>query len=222
MFRPFSVRWATDGTSLWRGVDSPNLIFVDFNVTALAPRLNWTATALQLSESITLFIDLWHTYQCHRPRGPATNPVFGGGVSFTSVYLCIYIYCITLGTGRSLEAPMLVFLCGWPFHLRKKLNFRADRNELIRLIKFVDNFHLRSLYNKPGFHVVPKGLSISKNTAAVDMLLLKFTVTWSVNLIHCNVVLWRARKPKWLPLSRSLTSTCFWTIFRRLFRKVCP
>jgi hypothetical protein len=30
---------------------------------------------------------------------------------------------------------------------------------------------------------------MSKNTAAVDILLLKLRVTWSVSLIHCSVVL---------------------------------
>jgi hypothetical protein len=34
-----------------------------------------------------------------------------------------------------------------------------------------------------------KAFSISKNTAAVDILLLKFRVTWSTSLIHCSVVL---------------------------------
>jgi hypothetical protein len=60
---------------------------------------------------------------------------------------------------------------------------------------------------------------MSKNTAAVDILLLKLKVTWSVNLIHSNVVLWRARKPNWLSLSRHLSSMCFWNIFRNTFSK---
>jgi hypothetical protein len=34
-----------------------------------------------------------------------------------------------------------------------------------------------------------QSLLISKNTAAVDMLLLKFNVTWSVILVHCSVML---------------------------------
>jgi hypothetical protein len=49
------------------------------------------------------------------------------------------------------------------------------------------------------------------------MLLLKFKVTWSVSLIHWSVVLWRARKPNWLALSRPLSSKCLWTIFRITF-----
>jgi hypothetical protein len=48
----------------------------------------------------------------------------------------------------------------------------------------------------------------------VDILLLKFKVTWSVSLIHWSVVLWRARKPNWLALRRHFSSMYIWTIFR--------
>jgi hypothetical protein len=51
----------------------------------------------------------------------------------------------------------------------------------------------------------------------VDILLLKFKVTWSVSLIHWNVVLWRARKPNWLALRRPFSSMHLWTIFRKTF-----
>jgi hypothetical protein len=44
--------------------------------------------------------------------------------------------------------------------------------------------------------VVSRASSMSKNTAAIDILLFKLRVTWSVSHIHCNVVLWRARKHK--------------------------
>jgi hypothetical protein len=63
---------------------------------------------------------------------------------------------------------------------------------------------------------------MSKNTAAVDILLLKWRVTWSVNLIHWSVVLWRARKPKWLALSRPFSSICFWTSFKITFSNSLP
>jgi hypothetical protein len=69
------------------------------------------------------------------------------------------------------------------------LNFRRERNELMSLIKLVGNSSSDNLYSKPGCHVVSKAFSISKNTAAVDILLLKLSVTWSVSLIHCSVVL---------------------------------
>jgi hypothetical protein len=67
-----------------------------------------------------------------------------------------------------------------------------------------------------------KCLLIFKNTAAIDMLLLKFKVTWSVSLIHWSVVLWRARKPNWLALSRTLSSLCLWTVFRINFSNSLP
>jgi hypothetical protein len=45
------------------------------------------------------------------------------------------------------------------------------------------------------------------------MVLLKFKGTWPVSIIHWSVVLWRARKPNWLALSRPPFSMCLWTIF---------
>jgi hypothetical protein len=57
------------------------------------------------------------------------------------------------------------------------------------LIKLVENSYLDNLYTKPVYHAVSKAFSMCKNTAAVDILLLKLTVTWSVSLIHCSVVL---------------------------------
>jgi hypothetical protein len=59
-----------------------------------------------------------------------------------------------------------------------------------------------------------KGLFHVQNTEAVPSLLLKLRITWSVSLIHCNVVLWRARKPNWPALSIPLASMCFSNISR--------
>jgi hypothetical protein len=69
------------------------------------------------------------------------------------------------------------------------LNFHCERNELISLINLVKNCNFDNLQSKPGCHVVSKAFSVSKNTASVDMLLLKFRVTWPAILIHCSVVL---------------------------------
>jgi hypothetical protein len=86
-------------------------------------------------------------------------------------------------------APLLALLLALTFHPRPKtLNFLSERKELISLIWLVENSNLHNLYNKPVCHVVSKAFSMSKNTAAVDILLLKLRVTWSVSLIHCNVV----------------------------------
>jgi hypothetical protein len=57
------------------------------------------------------------------------------------------------------------------------------------LIRLIENFISDNLYSKPRCHVISKAFSITKNTAAVDKLLLKIKVTWSVSLIKCSVVL---------------------------------
>jgi hypothetical protein len=74
--------------------------------------------------------------------------------------------------------------------LTEIVNFHSHRKELICLIKFTEKFNLCNLYNKPGCHVISKNFSISKNTTTVDMLLLKFNITWSVSLTHCSVSHW--------------------------------
>jgi hypothetical protein len=63
------------------------------------------------------------------------------------------------------------------------LNFLCERNGLISLIRLVENSIIDNLYSKPGCYNVSKAFPISKNTAAVDILL-KLKVTWSVSLIH--------------------------------------
>jgi hypothetical protein len=63
---------------------------------------------------------------------------------------------------------------------------------------------------------------MAKNTVAVYILLLKLRVTWSVSLMHCSVVLRRARKPNWFALSRPLSSICFWRVFRITFSNSLP
>jgi hypothetical protein len=94
--------------------------------------------------------------------------------------------------------------------------------EPISLFKLVENSNLDNLYNKPKCHVVSKAFSISKNTAAVQILLFNLRVTWSASLIHCNVLLWRARKPNWLALGRPHFSICFWRNFRITFSNSWP
>jgi hypothetical protein len=53
---------------------------------------------------------------------------------------------------------------------------------------------------------------MSKNTAAVEIMVLKFRVTWSL-----SVVLWRARSPNWFAFSMLLTTRwlcfSFWITF---------
>jgi len=64
--------------------------------------------------------------------------------------------------------------------------------------KYTGKFNFHNLYSKPVCYVASKAFTMSKKTSAVDKMLLKFKVMWSVSLIHWKVVLWRARKPNWL------------------------
>jgi hypothetical protein len=77
-------------------------------------------------------------------------------------------------------------------------NFYCERKEPMSLIKPVASSNFDNIFSKPKCHVVSKAFSMPKDTASVDILLLKLRVTWSVGLIHCSVVLWCARKPNWL------------------------
>jgi hypothetical protein len=60
---------------------------------------------------------------------------------------------------------------------------------------------------------------ISKNTAAVNILLLKLRVTWSVSLIHWCAILRCAWKPNWLQFNKFLSSVCLWIVFKISFSK---
>jgi hypothetical protein len=75
------------------------------------------------------------------------------------------------------------------------------------LIKLTEKSNFDTLYSKPVCHVVSKAFSISKNTAAVDMLL-KLRVTWSVSLIHCRMTKTSitCRKSPPIPLQNHLRS----------------
>jgi hypothetical protein len=86
----------------------------------------------------------------------------------------------------------------------------------------IENLSFINLYSKSRCHAVLKAISISKNTAAVNMLLLKLKVTWSISLIHWSVMLWWAVKPNWLALSRPLYSMYLRTIFRITFSNSLP
>jgi len=64
------------------------------------------------------------------------------------------------------------------------LNILLEMNELKNLIKLGERCKSDSSYSKPGCHVVPNAFSTSKKTVVMDILLLKFMVTWSVSLMH--------------------------------------
>jgi hypothetical protein len=52
--------------------------------------------------------------------------------------------------------------------------FSLRKKEQISLNRLIENFNLDNLYSKPKCQVVSNAFLIFKNTAAVDMLLLKF------------------------------------------------
>jgi hypothetical protein len=138
------------------------------------PQLHRSEAMLQLSEKITLFA-ICCIYTHHQRRGLDGQLGFGGHH--------FYMNCTRLGTGRNLVAPLLVFLLAHTFCLQQRLNFLLERKELISRIKLVKNFNLDNSYSKPECHVLSKAFSIYKNTAAIDIFLLKFKVTWSISLI---------------------------------------
>jgi hypothetical protein len=63
---------------------------------------------------------------------------------------------------------------------------------------------------------------ISKNTAAIDISLLEFRVTWSASPIQWSVVLWSAWKPNWLVFSKFMSSVCFWIVLEISFSNSLP
>jgi hypothetical protein len=71
-----------------RKVDLLILVFIDFYVPPLTPRLNSADTWLQLSENITLFA------VCH----------ICTGVIKKETYIRVYARCLGAGTGRNLVA----------------------------------------------------------------------------------------------------------------------
>lgn len=79
-------------------------------------------------------------------------------------------------------------------HLRESWNEKCFcsgsllYNSAISIMRLVDNSNSDSLCTRQKCCVVPKAFSMSKNTAAIEILLLKFKLTWSVSLIHWKVL----------------------------------
>jgi hypothetical protein len=194
-------------------VDPLSLILINFNTPVRTPGLHWVETALEFSSN-KIFLAICRIRQVSSAKWARLTPCVWASYIYMlksvgeRTETCGTPACITLGVGISPST--------------ETLNFLWERKEPMSLIRLVENFNLDSLYSKLGCHVVSKAFSMSKNTAAVHSLLLKLRVTWSVSLIYCNVLLWRARKPNWLALSRPLYSVCFWRIFRITFSNSLP
>jgi hypothetical protein len=91
------------------------------------------------------------------------------------VSLIYRLYTVCAGT-ESCGIPACISLGVDSSPSTKTLNILSDRYQLMNRIKFTGKCKFDSLYSKPGCHVVSKAFSVSKNTAAVDTLLLKFRV----------------------------------------------
>jgi hypothetical protein len=126
------------------------------------------------------------------------------------------------GTRRNLVALCLYIPWRRYFTSDRDSVFSLRTKKLRNLIRLIENFNLDNLYINPRCHILVKVLSISENTAAVDMSLLKFKVTGSISLIHWSVVLWWSLKSNWLALSRLLSSRCLWTVFGITFSNSLP
>jgi hypothetical protein len=100
------------------------------------------------------------------------------------------------------------------------LNCLLVKKEAISLMRFIGNCNSDSLYSRPGCHIVSKSFSMPMNTAAIDILLLKFRETWSVSLIHWSVVLWRSRKPNGIAFSKILSEMCLWIFLELISQRL--
>jgi hypothetical protein len=89
--------------------------------------------------------------------------------------------------------------CGNPGHisvgidispLTETLNFLWERKELTSFtsIRLIGSFNSNNLCSKLMCRVVSKAFSVSKNTGAVDTILLKFKVMWSISLIQWSSI----------------------------------
>jgi hypothetical protein len=121
----------------------------------------------------------------------------------------IYVLVQCEGQDGALWHPCLCI--PWRRHFTFDRNWIFSEKDLISWIRSIESFNSDNLCSKLRCHVIWNAFSISNHTAAVD------NMTRSSSLIHCSVVLWRARKPNWLALSRSLFQMCLWTIFRMTF-----
>jgi hypothetical protein len=123
-----------------------------------------------------LLYGLSHIYRCHQQRDLDRRQVFES---------IIYIFTVQYGgQDGTLWHPCLYISWRNISPSTETLKFLWERKELTSLCRLIENFRLDNLYSRPRCHVVSKAFSLSKNTAAIDVLMLKFNATWSVRFIH--------------------------------------
>jgi hypothetical protein len=81
-----------------------------------------------------------------------------------------YIYTCSLQNNQHCEYTRRMY----PHHIKE---FPLIEKKLMSFMKLTEKSNFDNLYSKPVCHVVSKAFSISKNVAAVDILLLKLRVT---------------------------------------------
>jgi hypothetical protein len=173
------------------------------HVPALAPRIYFSEAALQFTEN-TKFILLCRVNTGTVREQSKISCSCRGGIVY--VWTVKY-WARTKPWGTPIAIAMATGVANSPATMTS--NFLSLRKKAISLTRLVENSHSDNLCSRPQCHVVSKAFSISKNTAAVDILLLKFGVTWSTSLIYWSVLLWTARKSNWLTFSKILSSACF-------------
>jgi hypothetical protein len=134
------------------------------------------------------------------------------------LHLCIN--CIVLGArAEPCGIPAATFPGKEGSPSSENLNVLLVKKEAISLMRLIGNCNTDSLYSRSWCHVASKAFSMSKNIAAVDILLLKFRETWPVSLIHWSVMLWHARNANWLAFSKFLSAMCLWIVSTINFSK---
>jgi hypothetical protein len=83
------------------------------------------------------------------------------------------------------------------FSFDQESEFSLRKKELISLIILIENFNFDNLYSKPRCHVLADASLISKNTAGVHMLLLKFNEFPACICVHFVFIL-HSPFPRWI------------------------
>jgi hypothetical protein len=110
--------------------------------------------------------DLSRTDKCRRQRGIGKHQVFRGA---SIIYMLYKVGDRTEPWGTSARISLGIDISP----STETLNLLRERKELMSWIKLVENSNLDNLYSKPDCHAVSKAFLTSKNTAAIDILLLK-------------------------------------------------
>jgi hypothetical protein len=142
---------------------------------------------------------------------------------------CVFTGCHLIMASNAIDPPAsmlhgcgprwLVFISQWLLHFPC---LHQGWLVLVMVLFPTSNSRLKTPLDRPECHVLAKIFTISKDTTAVNMFLLKFRVTWSASLIHWSAVLWFSWKPNWLAFSKFLFLVCFWVVLKISFSNSLP